>query len=592
MRTRKGIYKTRSKRGKRLNTRKGLKHRRKRTFKKLKGGRWFPSFWGKKVKEDPSASKILLNGLEDSAKTTARTVSKAMGLVTETAERSVELTGASLNLGLNITHGTVDTTNLAFLAVNKVLQSCLNLIIKGFDETYSKISQCTDHKYADNACVASCIMPIMNNFKTEFDKRREKEYTNLTDHIKATNELINKAITYFCTRGVIYGRSCSKDLRAKIFEAKFVADRLNRLAKDIKVEEDQYAASTIERINSGTYKTCEAVKPLCIEYIERLCTPLQKSNKIKSKMKEQEDLLLSWNEKIEDFKQESDLKGFLEEFKRDQTEYNKEKEKRINQQKQKQEERVKKIVGLLTKSSEIDICEREIILFKELIEKKNHFQSSITATKKNILLLNGALALIQQKIKSIGDVIKKSEAEAELLQRQNDLSIAQEELRQLEEELNTTKTKIEEFIKKQKEILGNSVNEYNVVDMLREKIKEIEFKQSEEAKAEAVAAVAAAAATEVGDAAVAAANSTVKTASNAQANAAAKAAANAQAKAATNAQANAATNAATKAAAKAAANAAAKASANADPLLKRNSQASRNNANSKTTGTNNPLLKA
>ena len=612
MRTRKGIYKTRSKRGKRLNTRKGLKHRRKRTFKKLKGGRWFPSFWGKKVKEDPSASKILLNGLEDSAKTTARTVSKAMGLVTETAERSVELTGASVNLGFNITHGTVDTTNLAFLAVNKVLQKCLNLIIKGFDETYSQISQCKEHKYADNACVASCIMPIMKRFKINFDQRREREYTNLKERIKATNELINKAITYFCTRGVIYGWNCSKDIRAKRFEANFVADRLNRLANDLNDEENEYANSTFDRMDRGTYQTCEAIKPLCIEYIERLCTPLQKLNKIKSKMKEQEDLLLSWNEKIEDFKQESDLKGFLEEFKKDQTKYNEEKEKRIKQQKEKQEERVKKIVGLLTKSSEIDICEREIILFEELIEKKNQLPFSITTTKQKMVQFKAALELIQKKKDAIQDITKKAGAASDLLEIQNDLSKAEEELTQLEEELKTNKTNIEEFIGKQKKILGDSVNENNVVELLREKIKEIEIKQSEEAKAEAAAAVAAAAATEVGDAAVAAANSTAKTAANAQANAASKTAANAQANAAsktaaTNAAgrvaANAQTNAATKAATKAATNAAGRVAANAqtnpatkaatkpDPLLKRNSQASGNNANLKN-GINNPLLKA
>ena len=521
MRTRKGIkHKTRSKRGKLLNSRKG-KHRRRLTFKKLKGGGWFS--WKKKMEQqEPSTLGILGKGLGVSSRTTARTVSKAMGLVTETAERSVELTGASVNLGLNITHGTVDTTNLAFLAVNKVFQKCLNLIIKGFDETYSQISQCEEQNYKHGSCVATCITPIMNKFKKGFDERRKEEYDNLTDCIKETQALIEKGIEYFCTRGLIYGKNCSQDLKSKKFEAQRLYLSLNLNVKQIKVKEDEYATNTLVAINSGKFTTCSQVKPLCIEYIERLCTPLKQLEGIKDSLKVQEDLLLSWNEKIEDFKQESDLKSFLEQFKIDRRKFDEEKEKRIKQQKQKQEEKIKKVVGILTKSSEIDICEREIILFDELIEKRKHLESSILTTEQDKILLTAALDKINKTINAIKDGSGRAPLNIELLQIKSDLKLAEEELKTLQEELENTKEKIIEFIDTQKKILGNSVSEYNVVEELRKKITEIDDKQKQEAVDAAAAAVAAAAETEAGDVAVAAANNEVKAAGKAAANNAAR----------------------------------------------------------------------
>ena len=149
MRTRKGIkYKTRNKRGngntRKGNTRKGKhngRHRRKRTFK-IRGGATSGATSG-----NVSALGTLGSGASTAAKSLARTTSKAMNLVTETAERSVEIAGASVNLGLNITHGTVDTTNLAFLTVNTVLQRCLNFVRRRFDESYTQISQCENQSY-------------------------------------------------------------------------------------------------------------------------------------------------------------------------------------------------------------------------------------------------------------------------------------------------------------------------------------------------------------------------------------------------------------------------------------------------------------
>jgi hypothetical protein len=211
MRTRKGIkYKTHNKRAKLLNTRKGLKHkgRRKRTFKIRGGG-------------DTSAYDTLKRGSINSARAVARTTTTAMNLVAQTGERSVQIAEASVNLGLNITHGTVDTTNTLFLTLNTVLQRCLNFVKRRFDESYTQISQCEDRKYSTpGECLSSCINPIITKFANDFNYNRPKEYGNLRASIEYTHKLIDKSINYFCRPGRLYGKSCSSDLLKKILRTR------------------------------------------------------------------------------------------------------------------------------------------------------------------------------------------------------------------------------------------------------------------------------------------------------------------------------------------------------------------------------------
>lgn len=132
----------------------------------------------------------------------ARTGANVLGLVTETTERSVEIAGASVNLGLNVTHGTVDTANIAFLTLNTILQRCLNFVKRRFEESYTQISQCEDRKYASGGeCVNSCIKPIIEKFSKNFNSNRPYEYDNLKRSVENTHKLIVKSIRYFCKPG-------------------------------------------------------------------------------------------------------------------------------------------------------------------------------------------------------------------------------------------------------------------------------------------------------------------------------------------------------------------------------------------------------
>lgn len=355
MRTRKGIkYKTRNKRGKgntrKGNTRKGKhngRHRRKRTFK-IRGGGWFS--WSQKVKEEPGALDILSKGAGNSAKTLARTTSKAMNLVTETAERSVELAGASVNLGLNITHGTVDTTNLAFLTVNTMLQRCLNFVKKRFDESYTQISQCEDRNYkTPGECVQLCITPIMTNFKAAFTLRRKEEYANLYDSINKTRALIDKSIDYFCKRGFIFGRICKDEFKTQKTESNSLYSQLMKKIQDTRKNEDAYVNTTFDLFKAKG--DCASVIPLCVVYIETLCIPCQKLEGINDSMKKQEELLLLWNKKIEDAKQRAELESFLKTIDKQLTKFEKEKQIREKKasQKKRQAAKIEKVVSLLKK---------------------------------------------------------------------------------------------------------------------------------------------------------------------------------------------------------------------------------------------------
>jgi len=601
MRTRKGIYKTRSKRGKRLNTRKGLKHRRKRTFKKLKGGGWFPTIsWSKKVDAEPSALKILGDGADKSLKTTARTVSKTMDLVTKTAERSVELTGASVNLGLNITRGTVDTTNLTFLAVNKVLQKCLNLIIKGFEESYTQISQCETHNYGnDGACVNRCIKKIMKKFKKKFHERRPIEYTNLKKSIEVTKTLIDKSIDYFCKRGYLYGRYCDDKYKKSHEEEEATYSILMSKVDNEINEESAYAENTYNKIYLAT--DCNSIKPLCFEYIDRLCTPFQRADAINKYMENHETLLLEWSKKIEEYKQKADFEDFFKNFGMKVTNYDK--EKRIKQQKREEASKIEKIVGLLKKNSNIEMYEMEIIL----IEKNNEINQEITESKVDISRLEGLIIEINEKLKNIPPDQQKKLDEQKIILNRN-LEQEQKDLDALTIEFEKTTLQINKIIERENEIVtktGGVITHINVIDRLKENIRTIEKKQQEEedaAAAEVMKAnleLTAANNPLSGENATKfieqAANASANTATKASANAATKASANtatkASANAATKASANAATKASANAATKASANAATKASANAATKASANA-AAKASANAATKASANAAAKA
>jgi hypothetical protein len=588
MKTRKGIkYKTRNKRAKLLNTRKGLKHkgrhgRRKRTFKIMSGG--------------TSALDTLKSGANRSAKTLARTTTKAMDLVTQTGERSVEIAGSSVNLALNITHGTVDTANIAFLTVNTVLQRCLNFIKKRFEESYTQISQCKNHKYTDDGdCIASCIIPIITKFSKNFYRRRPTEFANLIKSINNTRALIDKSIDYFCKRGFIFGRICSTDIIRQKTEAKLIYSTLMEKVGVIKAEELAYETSVFAKITAGS--DCSSITPLCLEYIDRLCTPFQKILGINEYMKQQEDLLLLWNKKIEDAKQKAEFDRFLKQIgttidkaKKAQAIMDKRKE-----QKKAQNEKIQKVESLLKKNSEIEKYEREIFFIEQNADIANSILISekiITGTKSKIDILKGT---INQLTGKNGNTLKanvieaKSQREIELKEEETKLK---EETIKLEEE--TIKSKELEAILTREGQFGTT----GLIEQLKNKIKKIEDNQKKEAEEAAAAAAAAetqlkapivltdaeasasvkakviaeqaaaesvkaeqeaeqeAKAAEEKGAAEAAAEMTLSEKN--VTNSAAKAATNASAKAATNASAKAATNAAAvNAAAKAATNAAA-----------------------------------
>ena len=490
MKTKKGIkYKSRRKsiRKGRKVTRKGLKHKRrfKRTIKHLKGGGWFS--WNDKVKEGPQSTlDILGRGLDNSAKTLARTSSKAMNLVTQTGERSVELAGASVNLGLNITHGTVDTTNLAFLTVNTVLQRCLNFVKKRFDESYTQISQCKDRKYTGDGgeCVAECIKPIISKFKANFDKRRGYEYSNLLDSIKKTKALIDKSIDYFCARGLIFGRICSKELNTQKYEANLVFNELMKKTQDVKREEEAYVSNNYQLIESQN--NCANSADLCLAYIERLCIPFQKLEGINDYIKKQEDLLLLWNKKIEDAKQRAELESFLKTIDKQLTKIEKEKQIREKKasQKKKQEAKIEKVVSLLKKTSEIEMYEREILLVKDY----DYIVESITNSKQ-------ILSVTQATIDKLNKFIEEYTGNNRNTQKTTSLVKIEDEKRKLEltnldlEELEGKKTQIEQILNR--ENVGNpKIGIRNLEDRLKENIKSIEDKQAAEAEAAEAAAVA------------------------------------------------------------------------------------------------------
>ena len=495
MRTRKGIkYKTRNKRGK-GNTRKG-KHnginRRKRTFKKIKGGGWFS--WNQKVKSKPGPIDILGTGASNAAETLARTTSKSMKLVTETAERSVEIAGASVNLGLNITHGAVDTTNLAFLTVNTVLQRCLNFVKRRFDESYTQISQCENRKYStDGECVASCIIPIMTKFKRSFDRRRPSEYANLIKSINNTRALIDKSIDYFCKRGFIFGRICSNDIRRQKTEAKLVYSTLMGEVTKVKEQEDTYASNQFEAINSAG--SCSTIIPLCYEYIDKLCTPFQKIQGINDHMKKQEDLLLVWNKKIEDAKQKAEFDSFLKKLGTTTDKANKERDilnKKLEQKKA-QDEKIEKVVGLLKKNSEIEMYEREIFF----IEQKADIESLIVISEQIVMATIAKITLLKEQIVKFGNsqevITEKTQTEINLKAEEAKLKIENEKLEELKEKLKRNETKIKEILYRENNILGHDkeIGIPGLIDRLKENI---DVKQREEEAAEAAAAAAAAAA--------------------------------------------------------------------------------------------------
>jgi len=489
MKTKKGIkYKSRRKsiRKGRKVTRKGLKHKRrfKQTFKHLKGGGWFS--WNDKVKEGPQSTlDILGRGLDNSAKTLARTSSKAMNLVTQTGERSVELAGASVNLGLNITHGTVDTTNLAFLTVNTVLQRCLNFVKKRFDESYTQISQCEDRNYKNpGECVQLCITPIMTKFKANFDKRRGVEYSNLLDSIAKTKALIDKSIDYFCTRGFIFGRICNKELTTQKNEAKLVFEDLMRKTSDVKKDEDAYVSTQYALINAQP--DCTKMIGLCLAYIERLCIPFQKLEGINDYIKKQEDLLLSWNKKIEDAKQRAELESFLKTIDKQLTKFEKEKQIREKKasQKKRQDAKIEKVVSLLKKTSEIEMYEREILIVKDY----DYIVESITNSKQ-------ILSVTQATIDKLNKFIEEYTGNNRNTQKTTSLVKIENEKRKLEltnldlEELEGKKTQIEQILNR--ENVGKpTIGIRNLEDRLKENIKAIEDKQAAEAEAAEAAAVA------------------------------------------------------------------------------------------------------
>jgi len=241
MRTRKGIYKTR----KRIkNKRKATirkRYRIRRTYKKLKGGMiqfpYLPTFsWKKKVEEAEkprSAIDILGQGVVESSTALARTTSNAMKLVSNTAERSTEIAATSVNLGLNITEGTVETTNLVFLTINTVLKRCLNFIKRRFDESYTQISQCRDSGYdTPGECVRSCIKPIIDEYSKNFKSNRPSEYENLLSSIDNNYLLIKKCINYFCKRGYLYGTSCDVDIKRHKEGSKILYENLKKNVED------------------------------------------------------------------------------------------------------------------------------------------------------------------------------------------------------------------------------------------------------------------------------------------------------------------------------------------------------------------------
>ena len=489
MRTRKGIkYKTRNKRGK-GNTRKGKhngRHRRKRTFKKIKGGGWFS--WNDKMKQSQGQStlKILETAASNSAKTLARTTSKAMGLVTETAERSVELAGASVNLGLNITHGTVDTTNLAFLTVNTVLQRCLNFVKRRFDESYTQISQCKDRKYSDSGdCVASCIKPIIKKFKSDFETRRYYEYKNLLDSIKKTKALIDKSIDYFCARGFIFGRICSKEIKTQKYESNLVFNELMKKTQDVKREEDAYVSNTYQLIE--LQNDCTKSVGLCLDYIERLCIPFQKLEGINDYIKKQEDLLLLWNKKIEDAKQRAELESFLKTIDKQLTKIEKDKQIREMKasQKKMQDAKIEKVVSLLKKTSEIEMYEREILL----VEDYDDILESITNSKQIVLVTKAKIDKLNSFLDTYSGNNIESERTKNLFQIENEKKIL--ELTNLDlEELERKKTQIEQILNRENVGNPNTIGIRGLVEKLKENIKVIEDKQAAEAEAAAASALA------------------------------------------------------------------------------------------------------
>ena len=492
MRTRKGIkYKTRNKRGngntRKGNTRKGKhngRHRRKRTFK-IRGGATSGATSG-----NVSALGTLGSGASTAAKSLARTTSKAMNLVTETAERSVEIAGASVNLGLNITHGTVDTTNLAFLTVNTVLQRCLNFVRRRFDESYTQISQCEDRKYASGGeCLKSCINPIITKFAKDFNYNRPKEYGNLRASIENTHKLIDKSISYFCRPGRFYGKVCSDEYSKYKEETRLLLATLMINIKDEERKEKNYEFNTRTRILNGL--SCTTTIELCKSYIDMLCIPCQQLGKITDDIKKQEELLLSWNKKIEEAKEKAELEIFLKTIDAglDQIE----KERQITQKKEEQEQKknAKKtqIDGILKKNVEIEMYEREIIL----IEQSDDIQASITMSSKIVIGLESYIGRLEKSIKNGNET-------GSLNQKLQTYNLRLDNERKVIEELKRKQAQIKQILDRENANLsGVSIGVPGLVERLKENITKIETNQKEKETALAEAAATEAAETEAAE---------------------------------------------------------------------------------------------
>jgi DNA repair exonuclease SbcCD ATPase subunit len=225
---------------------------------------------------------------------------------------------------------------------------------------------------------------------------------------------------------------------------------------------------------------------LCLTYIERLCIPFQKLEGINDYIKKQEDLLLSWNKKIEDAKQRAELESFLKTIDKQLTKFEKEKQIREKKasQKKRQDAKIEKVVSLLKKTSEIEMYEREILLVKDY----DYIVESITNSKQILLVTQATI----DKLNKFIDEYKGNNINT---QKTTNLVKIEDEKRKLEltnldlEELEGKKTQIEQILNR--ENVGKpTIGIRNLEDRLKENIKAIEDKQAAEAAAAEAAAVA------------------------------------------------------------------------------------------------------
>jgi hypothetical protein len=465
MKTKKGIkYKSRRKtilKGRKV-TRKGLKHKRrfkrtfKQTFKHLKGG-------------NGSAGETLSRAGGKALQSVARTGGNVLKLVTETTERSVEIAGASVNLGLNVTHGTVDTANIAFLTLNTILQRCLNFVKKRFEESYTQISQCEGHKYAsDGECLNSCIKPIIEKFSKNFNSNRPYEYDNLKRSVENTHKLIVKSILYFCKKGRFYGKVCDIDLTKQQDDSRLLCENLKKNIEDAKRKEKNYEFNTRTRVLNGT--GCRTTIELCKGYIETLCIPCQQLQEITANLKKQEELLLSWNDKIEKAKEKDELDRLLKTIDKNLKDAEKaEKEKKIQyEQKMKKDEKNEKIASLFKKTAEIETYEREIIL----IEQRDDIQASITTSKKIVIAIEKTISALQTSTSNTNG----SRAQ-QLVEQNSKLQKQKEILLELEGKIK----KIQEIYDRENVPDGTVIGFAGLIERLKEKIATIEANQGQEA---------------------------------------------------------------------------------------------------------------